>query len=256
MKLQARKPETRDPQKKKPKTSGLRQLAAAAGVSATIALSGLLGSGCVNNQRNPTQTEVPTRTYTADELRFQRFFTGEPRAQVVGPGPYQVTMRIDVVTASGDRMSLEAFNGAIDEYNRTHEDQIPRLRTATRYLLYEEEFGTNGNIHRLRNPRFGIDDDAPEYLGIANVREGVVYRAELTPTPDGGENWVPLENSRGEFEVLFEIEDDLTPRGELFSELRNTDLDPRFRGNSQGFLLVPRNGRPCPRPVGAVIGDQ
>ncbi len=250
MKLQARKPETRDPQKKKPKTSGLRQLAAAAGVSATIALSGLLGSGCVNNQRNPTQTEVPTRTYTADELRFQRFFTGEPRAQVVGPGPYQVTMRIDVVTASGDRMSLE-------EYDRARQEAgLRRIRRFPRFILYEEEIGTNGNIYRLRNPRCGLNEGAREYLGYANVEEARVYLAELMPdTENGGTTWVPVERD-GEPVVLYEINADLEPIAGSVDSLIGTEHDPHVRGNSDGTVLVPRNGRPCPTPVGTILTPQ
>jgi hypothetical protein len=190
-----------------------------------------------------------THNPTPEELRFQRFFTGEPRAQVVGSGPYRVTMRIDVVTASGDRMSLE-------EYDQARETAgLRRIRRFPRFILYEEEFGTNGNIYRLRNPRFGIDDGAPEYLGIANIREGRVYLAELTPGPDGGENWVPVERD-GEPVILYEINSDLEPTADSINRVINTEHDPHFRANTDGTMWVPRNGRPCPTPVGTIFTPQ
>ncbi len=191
-----------------------------------------------------------THNPTPEGLRLQNFFAGTPRAQIIWnePDTYRISMRVGVITEDGGSMSIE-------DYDEQREAAgLPRVIRNVHFLLYERT--TDPNRYRLRNPRYtGPEGDVPEYVGIADVNEGVVYQAERVMDPERGELWIPLADGDGENQVLFRINRDLTPIIDQ-QYMENLDRERRvfFGGGSYGNRVIPRWGPP-PIPVGYIASD-
>ncbi|MFH1394205.1 MAG: hypothetical protein ABII71_01450 [Candidatus Micrarchaeota archaeon] len=182
---------------------------------------------------------------TTEAPSFRDFVYGRARTSILAahPDQYRIQLPTFVMTGEGTRMTLDAFDTALQ---RAHQAPVARM---FHFLLYRRT--TDPNRFLLVNPRHRPGNDQPEILGIADTSAGVVYRAERrTEDEVAGEIWVPERGADRQPVVLFNIREDLAPIfDDAYRALSAGEDRPSFRSGTPTMWIRREEGAAVPTPV-------